>query len=128
MKYVSVNCQSSATEAVMKPETPPMTNSMMKPAKNRKGVVNCGLPVQIVAIHAKTAMALGMAMTKLAALKNDSDMTGRPVANMWWTQTPKPRIMVATVEMATSVYPTSGRRQKTGSASETIPIAGRTTA
>ena len=57
----------------MKPETPPMTNSMMKPAKKRNGVLNTGRPVQIVAIQAKTATALGIAMTKLAAQKNDSD-------------------------------------------------------
>ncbi len=66
----------------MKPDTPPMTNSNMKPAKNRNGVLNCGLPVQIVAIHAKTAIALGIAITKLAALKNESATTGRPVANI----------------------------------------------
>src|SRR5664279_215927 len=103
MKYVSVSCQSSATDAVMKPDTPPITKSRMNPAKNRNGVVNWGLPVQMVAIQAKTATALGTAMTKLAALKKDSDITGRPVANMWCTHTPKPRIIVATVDMATSV-------------------------
>ena len=57
----------------MKPDTPPITNSTItKPAKNRNGVVRPGRPVQIVAIQANTATALGIAMTKLAALKNDS--------------------------------------------------------
>ena len=64
--------------------------------------MNTGRPVQIVAIQANTATALGMAMTMLAALKNDSDSGGRPVANMWCTQTPKPSTMVATVASATS--------------------------
>ena len=57
----------------------------------------------MVAIQQKTPMALGMAMTKLAALKNESDSAGSPVANMWWTHTPKPTSIVDTVEMATSV-------------------------
>ena len=30
--------------------------------------------------------------------KNDSPSPGSPVANMWCTHTPKPRIMVATVD------------------------------
>ena len=37
----------------MKPDTPPMTNTMMKPAKNRKAVLKTGRPVQIVASQAK---------------------------------------------------------------------------
>ena len=52
---------------------------------------------------AEADQQVGPAMTKLAALKNDSDRGGSPVANMWCTQTPKPRSMVETVAMATSV-------------------------
>src|ERR1700691_5891490 len=66
-------------------------------------------------------MALGMAMTKLAALKNESDSAGSPVANMWWTHTPKPTSIVDTVEMATSVQPTNGRRQNTGRSARPLP-------
>ena len=87
----------------MKPETPPMTNSTMKPAKNRNGVRNTGRPVAMVASQANTATALGMAMTIEAALKKESASVGRPVANMWCSHTPKPRIMVGTVESATAV-------------------------
>ena len=87
----------------MKPDTPPMTNSTIMLAKNRKAVVNTGRPVQIVAIQANTATALGMVMMSEAPLKNDSARLGRPVANMWWTQTPKPSAMVATVDSATGV-------------------------
>jgi hypothetical protein len=43
-------------------------------------------------------------------------------------QTPDPRIIVATVDSTTGAYPTNGRRQNTGSPSETMPIAGSTTA
>ena len=85
----------------MKPETPPMTNSTIMLAKNRKAVVMTGRPSQIVAIQANTATALGTVMMIEAPLKKESARLGRPVANMWCTQTPKPSIMVATVDSAT---------------------------
>ena len=97
-----MSCQSTGTDAVMKPDTPPMTNSTMTLAKKRNAVVIIGRPVQIVAIHAKTASALGIAMMIDAPLKNDSASDGRPVANMWCTQTPKPSTIVATVDSATA--------------------------
>ena len=65
-------------------------------------MVSTGRPVQIVAIQANTATALGMAMTKEAPLKNDSAMIGQPVANMWCSQTPKPSTIVETVARATT--------------------------
>jgi hypothetical protein len=57
----------------------------------------------MVPIQAKTETALGMAMTMLAAPKNDRASPGRPVENMWCTQTPKPTTMVVTVASATAV-------------------------
>ena len=39
-----------------------------------------------------------MVMMRLAAEKNDSARAGMPVANMWWTHTPK--LMNATVTSA----------------------------
>ncbi len=87
----------------MKPDPPPMVNSTIMLAKNRKAVVITGLPVQMVAIQANTATALGITMISEAPEKNDSPSVGRPVANMWCTQTPNPRIMVATVDRATGV-------------------------
>ncbi len=98
-----MSCQSTGTDPVMKPETPPITNSTIVLAKNRKAVVNTGRPVQIVAVQANTATALGRVMIIDAPEKNDSARLGRPVANMWWTQTPNPRAMVPTVESATGV-------------------------
>ena len=65
--------------------------------------MNTGRPVQMVPIQAKTETALGMAMIMLAAPKKDSARPGRPVANMWCTQTPKPTTMVVTVASATAV-------------------------
>jgi hypothetical protein len=55
----------------------------MKLAKNMNAVVKTGRPFQIVASQANTPTALGTAMMIEAALKNDSDTLGKPVANMW---------------------------------------------
>ena len=57
----------------------------------------------MVASQAKTPPPIGSAMMMLAALKKDSEMPGRPVANMWCTHTPKPSTMVATVASATTL-------------------------
>ena len=62
-----------------------------------------GRPVQIVASHAKAETALGMTMMIETALKKASAMFGRPVANMWCNQTPKPSTIVSTVASATAV-------------------------
>jgi hypothetical protein len=75
----------------------------MKLEKNMKAVVKTGLPVQIVAIQAKTPTALGTAIIIDAALKKDKETPGSPAANMWWTHTPKPKTIVATVASATTV-------------------------
>src|SRR6185312_1716769 len=102
-KYVSVTCQSNGTAAVTTPETPPITNSTTNPAAKSKGVFQTGLPNHMVAIHANTAIALGIVMRKLAPM--------RPVA---------------IVDSATYGYPTSGRRQNVGIISDTMPMAGST--
>ena len=60
-----------------------MTNRMTNPAKNRNGVLNTGLPSQIVAIHENTATELGIEITMLAAPKMDRATVGKPVANIW---------------------------------------------
>src|SRR5579862_5656662 len=100
-KYVSVNCQSTGTLAVMKPETPPITNMRIIEEKYRNAVVITGRPSQRVASQANTATADGKTMAIDAPEKKDSPRPGRPVANMWWTHTPNPSTMVATVERAT---------------------------
>ena len=46
---------------------------------------------------------LGIAIIMLAAAKNAIEICGRPTANMWCTQTPKPMSAVATVASATHV-------------------------
>ena len=58
---------------------------------NSIGTRSTGLPSQSVAIQAKTWMPIGIAMAVLAAEKKESDMSGRPVVNMWCTHSPKLR-------------------------------------
>src|SRR6185437_5994842 len=99
----------------------------MKPSMNFIAAGYQGRPYQMVASHEKMATELGMVMIMLAPPKNASASGGIPVANMWCTHTPNPRIAVVTVASATIVYPTRGRQQNVGNASETMPIAGSTT-
>ena len=88
-------------------------------------VENQTRPYHIVAIHAKIWTADGMEIVMLAAPKKLIESCGRPVANIWCTHTPKPMKPVATVESATQVWPTIGRRLNTGKIIESIPVAGR---
>ena len=53
------------------------------------------LPVQSVAIQQKIWTPLGIAIIMLAAVKKLLPSSGRPVANMWCTHSPKPRKAVA---------------------------------
>src|SRR5262249_29139733 len=78
----------------------------------------------IVAIHAKNWTPLGTAISRLTAAKNDSASAGMPVANMWWTQTPKLMKPMATSAVTIHRYPAMGRRENTGMIIEIIPVAG----
>ena len=60
-------------------------------------------PAQSVAIQQKIWMPVGMAIIMLAAVKKLSPSCGRPVANMWCTQSPKPRKPVATSDSTSAV-------------------------
>ena len=40
-------------------------------------------------MNAKIWTPVGITTASLAAEKNDSEITGRPVAYMWWTHRPK---------------------------------------
>ncbi len=61
-----------------------------------------------------------------AAEKKEVAIGESPVANMWWTQAPKPNSVTATLASATSMYAASGRRTNVGITVETIPNAGTT--
>ena len=47
-----------------------------------------------------------------------------PVANMWWTHTPKLMKAVATKAVTTQMYPEIRCRENTGMIIEIIPVAG----
>jgi hypothetical protein len=87
----------------MNPETPPMTKTKMKPARNRNVVFRIGRPVQMVAIQAEKDTALGRTISSDTTLKKARARLDRPVANMWCSQTPNPSTMVSTVASATAV-------------------------
>src|SRR5437899_4652944 len=88
------------------------------------GVVNLTRPFHMVAIHAKNWTPLGKTMTRLTAEKNDIACTGMPVANMWWTHTPKLMKATAMRAVATQRYAAIGRRDITGMIIEIMPVAG----
>ncbi len=63
-------------------------------------------------------------MMRLTAENSPKPSTGRPVANMWWTHTPKLMKPMASSARTIQRYPASGRREKTGITVDTIPVAG----
>jgi hypothetical protein len=59
--------------------------------------------VQIVAIQPKICSDVGTTIMMLAAVKKLWPSCGRPVANMWCTQTPNPMNAVAIIESTMTV-------------------------
>src|SRR4051794_38449307 len=94
------------------------------PSANSMGVENFTTPFHIVAIHAKNWTPLGIVMMRLAAEKNDIESGGMPVANMWWTHTPKLMKAIVTSAVTTQRYPLSRCRANTGMIIEIMPVAG----
>jgi len=72
-----------------------MTKRMMNPSTNSIGVRSTGLPAHMVASQAKIWTPDGMTMRKLVSEMNPRPIVGSPVANMWWTHTPKPSRAIA---------------------------------
>ena len=66
---MSVTCWSNGMAANITPDSPPMMKKTMKPMIHSSGVLNVGVPVTIVVIQAKSWIALGMTMIRLAAAK-----------------------------------------------------------
>ena len=87
--------------------------------------MSTGRPRTSVPHHENTWIPLGITIIRLAAEKKIIEICGRPVANMWCTQTPKPMKAVIIEDMATQVNASSGRRAKVGTIEETITTAGR---
>ena len=59
--------------------------------------------VQTVAIQQKICTAVGTTIMMLDAVKKLWLNCGRPVANMWWTHTPKPMNAVAISDSTSAV-------------------------
>src|SRR4051812_31932255 len=125
MKYVSCTWRSTGTEASMTPESPPIRNSKKKPKHHNMGSRNCRRPFQIVATQKKNCTPVGITIIKLAAVKKLSLSCGIPVANMWWTHTPKPMKPVATTDTTMGVYPRMRRRVKHGTSVDMIDAPGK---
>jgi hypothetical protein len=67
------------------------------------GAAMTGRPFQTVAIQQKICTPLGMAIIMLAAAKKLRPMMGRPTVYMWWTQRPKLRNPMATMDATMGV-------------------------
>ena len=93
-------CQSKGTTASETPERPPIGNIIRKPTAKSSGVFVTMLPPQSVAVQLKTFTAVGMAISVVEEAKKASATSGRPVANMWCTQTTKERKPIATEDQA----------------------------
>src|SRR5919204_5876131 len=120
-KYVSVSCQSTGKTARITPDTPPITNSPMKPQAKYIGGLNTSEPRHIVASQLKILMPVGTAIANDESMKNASTTIGVGVANMWCAHTSMPRNAMAAVDAAIALYPKIGFRENTGMISEIIP-------
>ena len=80
----------------MTPVSPPITKTATPPMPKSIGVEKTTRPASIVARKAKICTPVGMATASEAAEKKASEICGRPVANMWCTQSPKQRNPVPT--------------------------------
>ncbi len=87
----------------MTPVMPPIRKITKKHSTQRNGVVKRTRPPQSVAIQQKNCAPVGIAIMMLAAVKKLSPSCGRPVANMWWTHSPKPMNAVPASESTTTV-------------------------
>ena len=72
-----------------------MTNCETSPTAKSIGVVKFNDPPHIVAVQLRIFTPVGMAISIVAAEKAAIGVGPRPVVNMWWTQTPKPRKAMA---------------------------------
>ncbi len=83
------------------------------------------LAIHSVAIQQKICTPFGTAMSILEAVKKLAPSCGRPVVNMWCTQSPNDRKPTAMSESTSGRYPKTGRREKEAMIADTMPVAGR---
>jgi hypothetical protein len=75
----------------MTPEKPPHMNIQMKPRARTMGGVKRIRPPQMVPSQLKILTPVGTAMAIVRSEKAAVGTGPRPVVNMWWLQTAKPR-------------------------------------
>src|SRR3954470_3390997 len=110
MKYVSLTWMSKGTTASMMPLIPPRVNIVMKPSAKSMGVRRWITPRHMVANQEKILMPVGTAMSIVVIIIGTRIQGNIPDTNMWWAQTVKPRITMATNENAIIRYPKIGLR------------------
>src|SRR5436190_21541995 len=104
---------------------PPITNIVTKPIAKSMGAFSSIAPPHMVAIQLKILIPLGTAIARVMIMNGRRAEIERPVVNMWWTQTPKERELIATVDRAIALYAKIVLCDMRGITSEMIPIAGR---
>src|SRR2546427_12528855 len=82
-------------------------------------------PPHMVAIQLKILIPLGTAMARVMIMNGRRAEIDSPVVNMWWTQTPKERKPIATVDRAIALYPKIGLCAIRGVTAGMGPLAGR---
>ena len=93
---------SAETTEWVTPDSPPITNVVMKPTEKYIAVVKRIAPPQRVAVQLKIFTPVGTAMNMVDTL-NAAVATGpSPTANMWWAQTPQPMNPMAIPEKTTT--------------------------
>src|SRR5690606_5104081 len=122
---VSWTARLKGIDATITPVMPPRIKTKKKPNMYSSGDAIVGLDPHSVAIQLKIAIPLGMAMLMLATSKRLRLSHGNPVANIWWTQSPKLRNPIPTIDAVRSVYATLPRWAKAETIVETIPNPGR---
>ena len=86
--------------ASMMPLIPPSVNIVMKPSANSIGVRRWITPLHSVASQEKILMPVGTAISIVVIIIGTRSQLCMPDTNMWWAQTVKPRITIATSENA----------------------------
>src|SRR4029453_11869060 len=98
----------AATPPRRSPDRPPITNIVTKPIAQSIGVVTWIRPSQVVASQEKTLIPVGTAISSVVIIIGTRSQFAIPETNMWWAQTEKPRIRMATSGGAISREPKIG--------------------
>ena len=83
------------------------------------------LPRHIVAIQLKIFTPVGIAISIVEYMKNNSPDNGIPTVYIWCAQTMKDKKAIPAVANTIDVYPKSGLRAKVGMTCEIMPKAGK---